>query len=71
MPRSPDGSAELILGALADAHSPALTLAELQERSGLSNAIVHDQLNQLLNAGKVQISKDGHGIVWVTLCDQS
>lgn len=70
MHRPPSEAGELILRALADADSPALTLAELQERSGLPDDTVHDNVKQLRKAGMVQTSKDGHGTVWVSLCEE-
>lgn len=68
--RRPAGEAAgLILRTLAEADAPALTLTELRERSGLANATVRDNVKQLCKAGRLQASTDGHGTVWVSLCE--
>jgi DNA-binding IclR family transcriptional regulator len=69
MRRRTGEAAELIVRALADTGSPALTLAELEERTGLPNATIHDNVKALRKVGKIEASKDGHGTLWLSLCD--
>lgn len=68
--RRPAGeAADLILRTLVEADAPALTFSELRERSGLSNGTIHDNVKQLSKAGRLQASTDGHGTVWLSLCE--
>ena len=64
--RRPAGeAAELINAVLTESQSPAVTLAELVERTGLPSATVRDNVKSLCKMGKVETSKDGHGTLWI------
>ena len=69
MRRRAGEAADLILRTLIEADARALTLTELGERSGLANSTVHDNVKQLCKSGRLQASTDGHGTVWVSLCE--
>ena len=59
-------AAQIVVRVLSEAHSPALTLADLQERTGLPTVTVEDFVERLRKNDQVQTSKDGHGTVWVS-----
>lgn len=65
MRRTAGEAAELIRSALTATGAPALTLAQLQERTGLANATIHDNIKRLCKSGEVRTSEDGHGTLWV------
>ena len=65
--RRPGGeAAETIVRVLTEARSTALTFAELQQRTGLPNATVHDNVKRLCKEEKIQTSEDGHGTIWIS-----
>jgi hypothetical protein len=61
--------ADLIIRTLTEVGSPALTVEDLEEHTGLSSAAVQNQVKWLCRAGNVATSEDGHGTLWVRLCD--